>query len=65
MNRTGESGQEVRDSNVMAALAVSHILKSSLDPVGLDKMLMDDIGDVTILNDGATILRQLEVYIYI
>eukprot|EP00629_Pelagomonadales_sp_RCC1024_P003171 CAMPEP_0119270824 /NCGR_PEP_ID=MMETSP1329-20130426/7664_1 /TAXON_ID=114041 /ORGANISM="Genus nov. species nov., Strain RCC1024" /LENGTH=516 /DNA_ID=CAMNT_0007270855 /DNA_START=107 /DNA_END=1657 /DNA_ORIENTATION=+ len=42
-------------------MAVSNIVKSSLGPVGLDKMLVDDIGDVTITNDGATILRRLEV----
>ena len=36
-------------------------MKSSLGPVGLDKMLVDDIGDVTITNDGATILKLLEV----
>lgn len=47
--------------NVTAALAVSNIVKSSLGPVGLDKMLVDDIGDVLITNDGATILQQLEV----
>jgi T-complex protein 1 subunit alpha len=46
---------------VTAALAVANIVKSSLGPVGLDKMLVDDIGDVTITNDGATILAQLEV----
>lgn len=55
------SGQAVRDQNTMAVLAVSNILKSSLGPVGLDKMLVDSIGDVTISNDGATILRLLEV----
>ena len=44
-----------------AALAVANIVKSSLGPVGLDKMLVDDIGDVLITNDGATILSQLEV----
>ena len=44
-----------------AAVAVANIVKSSLGPVGLDKMLVDDIGDVTITNDGATILAQLEV----
>lgn len=44
-----------------AALAVANIVKSSLGPVGLDKMLVDDIGDVLITNDGATILAQLEV----
>jgi T-complex protein 1 subunit alpha len=46
---------------VTAAVAVANIVKSSLGPVGLDKMLVDDIGDVTITNDGATILAQLEV----
>ena len=47
--------------NVTAALAVANIVKSSLGPVGLDKMLVDDIGDVLITNDGATILKSLEV----
>lgn len=47
--------------SVMAAAAIANILKSSLGPVGLDKMMVDDIGDVTITNDGATILRLLEV----
>jgi len=56
-----ETGQDVRISNVTAAVAVSNIVKSSLGPVGLDKMLVDDIGDVLITNDGATILKQLEV----
>jgi T-complex protein 1 subunit alpha len=46
---------------VTAAIAVANIVKSSLGPVGLDKMLVDDIGDVIITNDGATILAQLEV----
>uniref|UniRef100_A0A2K5WEK2 T-complex protein 1 subunit alpha n=1 Tax=Macaca fascicularis TaxID=9541 RepID=A0A2K5WEK2_MACFA len=45
--------------NEMASIA--NIVKSSLGPVGLDKMLVDDIGDVTITNDGATILKLLEV----
>lgn len=45
----------------MAAATIANIVKSSLGPVGLDKMLVDDIGDVTITNDGATILRLLEV----
>lgn len=47
--------------SVMAAASIANILKSSLGPVGLDKMMVDDIGDVTITNDGATILRLLEV----
>lgn len=47
--------------SVMAASSIANIVKSSLGPVGLDKMLVDDIGDVTITNDGATILKLLEV----
>ncbi|KAK9746558.1 TCP-1/cpn60 chaperonin family [Popillia japonica] len=58
---TRTSGQPVRTQNVMAAATIANIVKSSLGPVGLDKMLVDDIGDVTITNDGATILRLLEV----
>merc|ERR1719464_1896876 len=56
-----ESGADVRSGNVTAVVALANILKSSLGPQGLDKMLVDDIGDVTITNDGATILKQLEV----
>ncbi|ODN97449.1 T-complex protein 1 subunit alpha [Cryptococcus wingfieldii CBS 7118] len=55
------SGAEVRDANVAACQTVSNVLKSSLGPVGLDKMLVDNVGDVTITNDGATILSLLEV----
>merc|ERR550525_785321 len=56
-----ESGADVRSANVTAVMALANIVKSSLSPQGLDKMLVDDIGDVTITNDGATILKQLEV----
>jgi T-complex protein 1 subunit alpha len=55
------SGQDVRSQNVTATSAIANIVKSSLGPVGLDKMLVDSIGDVTITNDGATILKLLEV----
>ncbi|XP_023945984.1 T-complex protein 1 subunit alpha [Bicyclus anynana] len=58
---TRYSGAPVRTQNVMAAAAIANIVKSSLGPVGLDKMLVDDIGDVTVTNDGATILKMLEV----
>ncbi|KAJ1272160.1 hypothetical protein BS78_06G181700 [Paspalum vaginatum] len=56
-----QSGKDVRTQNVMACGAVANIVKSSLGPVGLDKVLVDDICDVTITNDGATILKMLEV----
>ncbi|PAV59929.1 hypothetical protein WR25_17389 [Diploscapter pachys] len=55
------SGQSIRTQNVTAAVAIANIVKSSLGPVGLDKMLVDDVGDVIVTNDGATILKQLEV----
>ena len=46
---------------VTAILAIANIVKNTLGPSGLDKMLVDDIGDITITNDGATILKQLDV----
>eukprot|EP00658_Telonema_sp_P-2_P046975 TRINITY_DN353_c0_g1_i3.p1 TRINITY_DN353_c0_g1~~TRINITY_DN353_c0_g1_i3.p1 ORF type:complete len:626 (+),score=226.33 TRINITY_DN353_c0_g1_i3:48-1925(+) len=55
------SGHAVRQANVTAALAVANIVKSSLGPLGLDKMLLDNMGEITITNDGATILQLLEV----
>lgn len=56
-----QSGQDIRTANAAAVQAIANILRSSLGPQGLDKMLVDDIGDMTITNDGATILKQLEV----
>lgn len=58
---TRETGLEVRHQNMMAAVSIANIVKSSLGPVGLDKMLVDAVGDVTITNDGATILKLLDV----
>uniref|UniRef100_A0A7E4VPD6 T-complex protein 1 subunit alpha n=1 Tax=Panagrellus redivivus TaxID=6233 RepID=A0A7E4VPD6_PANRE len=55
------TGQSIRTQNVNAAAAIANVVKTSLGPVGLDKMLVDDIGDVTVTNDGATILKLLEV----
>ncbi|CAF1058197.1 unnamed protein product [Rotaria sordida] len=55
------TGDSVRTQNVLAATAIANIVRTSLGPLGLDKMLVDDIGDVTITNDGATILKLLEV----
>ncbi|KAI9222172.1 putative TCP1-component of chaperonin-containing T-complex [Blastocladiella britannica] len=50
-----------KKKTVLAACSIANIVKTSLGPVGLDKMLVDEVGDVTITNDGATILRLLEV----
>lgn len=54
-------GKDVRMVNITAVKALAAILKTSLGPKGLDKMIVDEIGDVTITNDGATILKQLDV----
>ena len=61
INGERTSGNDIRTQNIMAAIAIANVVKSSFGPVGLDKMLVDDIGDVTITNDGATILKLLEV----
>jgi chaperonin GroEL (HSP60 family) len=45
----------------MAARVVAEVVKSSLGPKGMDKMLVDSFGDVTITNDGATMLKEMEV----
>jgi len=57
----GERKKDVRSQNATACVALANILKSSLGPTGLDCMMVDQIGDVTISNDGATILKKLEV----
>ncbi|KAK3378824.1 chaperonin Cpn60/TCP-1 family [Lasiosphaeria ovina] len=55
------SGADIRDQNVLATQAIANVVKSSFGPSGLDKMMVDDIGDVTVTNDGATILSLLDV----
>ncbi|KAK4153004.1 chaperonin Cpn60/TCP-1 family [Chaetomidium leptoderma] len=55
------SGAEIRDQNVFATQMIANVVKSSFGPSGLDKMMVDDIGDVTVTNDGATILSLLDV----
>ena len=52
---------EATKSNILAARSISNLLRTSLGPKGLDKMLVSPDGDVTITNDGATILQQLQV----
>lgn len=55
------TGNDVRTQNVLASTSIANVVKSSLGPVGLDKMLVDDVGNVTVTNDGATILKLLDV----
>ncbi len=54
-------GREALRNNILAAKVLAEVLKSSLGPRGLDKMLVDAFGDVTITNDGATILKEMEI----
>uniref|UniRef100_A0A915K9U1 T-complex protein 1 subunit delta n=1 Tax=Romanomermis culicivorax TaxID=13658 RepID=A0A915K9U1_ROMCU len=52
---------QVRSSNIVAAKAVANAIRTSLGPRGMDKMIQSGNGDVTITNDGATILKQMSV----
>ncbi|MEM1761401.1 MAG: thermosome subunit alpha [Desulfurococcaceae archaeon] len=54
-------GRDALRSNIAAAKALAEVLKTSLGPRGLDKMLVDSFGDVTVTNDGATIVKEMEV----
>ena len=56
-----ERGKEAMSNNIMAARAVAKAVRSTLGPRGMDKLMVDTIGDVTITNDGVTILREMEV----
>ena len=61
LNGERQTGDNVRVQNVRAALTVANVVRSSLGPIGLDKMLVDDLGEVTLTNDGATILQNLDI----
>ncbi len=54
-------GREALRNNIIAARALAEVLKTSLGPRGLDKMLVDSFGDITVTNDGATIVKEMEV----
>ena len=58
---TREKGRDARENNIMAAIAIADAAKSTLGPKGMDKMLVDSMGDVVITNDGATILKEIDV----
>jgi len=56
-----ERGRSAQYSNIMAARAIADAVRSTLGPKGMDKMLVDSMGDVIITNDGATILKEIDV----
>jgi len=55
-----QKGRDAQKNNITAAKLVAELVKTSLGPRGLDKMLVDSLGDVTITNDGATILKEID-----
>lgn len=55
-------GVEATKSNILAARSISNLLRTSLGPKGMDKLLVSPDGDVTITNDGATIMTQMEIH---
>ena len=54
-------GSEALSNNIEAAKVIAEIVRSSLGPKGMDKMIVDSFGDITITNDGATILKEIDV----
>ena len=58
---TQTKGKDAQKNNITAAKLISEVVASSLGPRGMDKMLVDGLGDVTITNDGATILKEVDV----
>jgi len=54
-------GKEAQRNNITAARVIGEVLKTTLGPRGMDKMLIDSLGDITITNDGAAILKEMEV----
>jgi len=58
---TRSRGREAQRNNIMAARVIGEVLKTTLGPRGMDKMLIDSLGDITITNDGATILKEIDV----
>ncbi|MDD1686315.1 thermosome subunit alpha [Methanoregula sp.] len=58
---TRNRGQEAQNNNIAAALAVAAAVRSTLGPKGMDKMLIDGMGEIVITNDGATILQQMDI----
>ncbi|RWX72982.1 MAG: thermosome subunit [Candidatus Methanosuratincola subterraneus] len=55
------TGRDAQRANIMAAVALAEAIRSSLGPKGMDKMLVSSFGDVTISNDGATIVKEMDV----
>src|SRR5439155_24499505 len=57
----GQRGKGAQFNNIAAAKAVADAVRSTLGPRGMDKMLVDSLGDVVITNDGVTILKEIDI----
>lgn len=53
------SGKNAQRNNIMAAKLVAETVRTTLGPMGMDKMLVDSLGDITVTNDGVTILEEM------
>ena len=58
---TRNRGHDAQRNNITAAIIVAEVVKSTLGPRGMDKMLVDSLGDITVTNDGATVLDEVDV----
>jgi len=56
-----ETGKDAQRKNILAAKAIAEAVRTTLGPKGMDKMLIDSSGDATVTNDGATILREMDI----
>src|SRR3989338_7760351 len=54
-------GRDAQRNNILAAKLVAEAIKTTLGPKGMDKMLVDAVGDITVTNDGVTILEKMEI----
>jgi T-complex protein 1 subunit delta len=59
--QTNSQKKDVRRSNIVAAKAIAQVVRTSLGPKGMDKMILAGDGQVVISNDGATIMDKMEV----
>ncbi|RLG10885.1 MAG: thermosome subunit [Thaumarchaeota archaeon] len=58
---TRQTGKDAQKANIAAAVSIAEAVRSTLGPKGMDKMLVDSVGDITITNDGVTILNEMEI----
>jgi thermosome len=54
-------GRDAQSTNIMAAKVIAEAVKSTLGPMGMDKMLVDSLGDIVVTNDGVTILKEMDI----